>query len=252
MSNYWPTGTVYGTLLNFQAECDAMAAQMTQAPYKAPPIAPVLYVKTVNTWSANGAGVPVPQHVPLVEVGATIALVFGPPAPVNKTQSATNLEASFVLMNDFSIPHSSYFRPPVKFKCLDGFLGVGSHLVGAQVAGDPQKFKLEVRVNGELKQAIDFSGLVRSATQLMVDVGNFMTLREGDVLMLGLDCLPGGGRPLAKVGDVVEISSPSLPALGALSNTLIAEEQFFDGPPQEKLAPSGGSAVHKVTSVGAG
>ncbi|WP_332778333.1 ParA family protein [Polaromonas sp.] len=28
-------------------------------------------------------------------------------------------------------------------------------------------------------------------------------------------------------------------------------EQFFEGPPQEKLAPSGGSAVHEVTSVGA-
>ena len=223
MSNYWPAGTVYGTLLNFQAERDAMAPQMTQAPYKAPPNAPVLYLKTANTWSANGAGVLVPQHVPVVEVGATIALVFGPPAPVNKGQSATNLEASFVLMNDFSIPHNSYFRPPVKFKCLDGFLGVGSLLVSAQVAGDPQKFKLEMRINGELHQAIDYSGLVRSATQLMADVGSFMTLREGDVLMLGLDCLPGGGRPVAKVGDLIEISSPSMPALGKLSNTLIAE-----------------------------
>ena len=29
------------------------------------------------------------------------------------------------------------------------------------------------------------------------------------------------------------------------------KEQFFDGPPLEKLAPSGGSAVHEVTSVGA-
>ena len=28
-------------------------------------------------------------------------------------------------------------------------------------------------------------------------------------------------------------------------------KQFFDGPPLEKLAPSGGSAVHEVTSVGA-
>ena len=27
--------------------------------------------------------------------------------------------------------------------------------------------------------------------------------------------------------------------------------QFFDGPPLEKLAPLGGSAVHAVTSVGA-
>ena len=28
------------------------------------------------------------------------------------------------------------------------------------------------------------------------------------------------------------------------------DRQFFDGPPLEKLVPSGGSVVHKVTSVG--
>ena len=41
--------------------------------------------------------------------------------------------------------------------------------------------------------------------------------------MLGLDCLPDGTRPLAQVGDTVEISSPTHAALGVLSNTLIAE-----------------------------
>ena len=34
--------------------------------------------------------------------------------------------AGYVLMNDLSLPHASYFRPPVKFKCLDGFLGIGA------------------------------------------------------------------------------------------------------------------------------
>jgi|GEM_PF-1544075 len=29
------------------------------------------------------------------------------------------------------------------------------------------------------------------------------------------------------------------------------KSQFFDGPPLEKLAPSGGSALHAVKSVGA-
>ena len=28
------------------------------------------------------------------------------------------------------------------------------------------------------------------------------------------------------------------------------DRQFFDGPPLEKLAPAGGSVVHKVTNVG--
>jgi 5-oxopent-3-ene-1,2,5-tricarboxylate decarboxylase/2-hydroxyhepta-2,4-diene-1,7-dioate isomerase len=47
-----PAGTVYGTLLNFRAEVDALwAPQMNEPPYKAPPQAPVLYVKTANTWT---------------------------------------------------------------------------------------------------------------------------------------------------------------------------------------------------------
>ena len=76
-SPYWPAGTVYGTLLNFRDEVAALSAQMTQPPYKAPPQAPVLFVKTANTWSANGAAVPVPERVPEVEVGATVAMVIG-------------------------------------------------------------------------------------------------------------------------------------------------------------------------------
>ena len=65
--------------------------------------------------------------------------------------------AGYVLMNDISIPHDSFFRPPVKFKCLDGFLGVGSTLLPAGPGTDPSQFRLEVRVNGELKQRVDFA-----------------------------------------------------------------------------------------------
>jgi 5-oxopent-3-ene-1,2,5-tricarboxylate decarboxylase/2-hydroxyhepta-2,4-diene-1,7-dioate isomerase len=53
-----------------KANWDRPGAQMDQPPYKAPPKAPVLYVKTANTWSAHGATIPVPAHVPEVEVGA--------------------------------------------------------------------------------------------------------------------------------------------------------------------------------------
>ena len=208
---FMPTGTVYGTLLNFKAELAAMQPQMNQPPYKAPPQAPVLYIKPANTWSANGATIAVPARVPEVEIGATIAMVI---------PSESNGKICFVLMNDLSIPHSSFFRPPVKFKCLDGFLGIGSQTIETD---KPQDFKLEVRVNGALVQSLDFSQLVRPAAQLLADVSEFMTLHDGDVLMLGCDCLPNGKRPLAKVGDVIAINSPSNPALGTLSNTLVAE-----------------------------
>ena len=258
-SPYWPAGTVYGTLLNFRDEVAALSAQMTQPPYKAPPQAPVLFVKTANTWSPSGAAVPVPARVPQIEVGATIAMLVGlapiweyfwPLAPVNSAQEAIYNVANYVLMNDISVPHASFFRPPVKFKCLDGFLGVGSQRVPADQVLDPAHLKLEVRINGALCQTVDFSRMVRSAAQLLADVSEFMTLREGDVLMLGCDCLPGGGRPLARVGDRIDVSVPGMPAFGTLSNTLVAEEQFLasplfenNGPPLEKLAPEGLSAA---------
>lgn len=216
-------GTVYGTLLNFKREFACFAPQMGQLPYRAAPKAPVLYVKTANTWNPHGGHVALPANVPQIEVGATFAMVFGPEADVNKSLLATKTIAYWVLMNDFSIPHASYFRPPVKFKCLDGFLGIGAQRVSAEVLGDAAGVTLEVRINGALKQTVDFSQLIRNAETLARDVSEFMSLREGDALMLGLDCLPDGIRPLAQVGDTVGISSPTHAALGVLSNTVIAE-----------------------------
>ena len=204
--SFTPTGTVYGVLLNFRAEVEALAPQMNQPPYKAPPKAPVLYVKTANTWSPHGSAITVPAEVDAVEVGATIAMVIG----------ADNDVEGFVLMNDLSIPHASFFRPPVKFKCVDGFLGIGPAMRDAQEVADPAQFKLEVRINGELKQSVDFSRTVRSASQLLADVGDFMTLAHGEVLMLGCDA----GRPLARPGDRIEITAPGFETL---VNTLVKE-----------------------------
>jgi 5-oxopent-3-ene-1,2,5-tricarboxylate decarboxylase/2-hydroxyhepta-2,4-diene-1,7-dioate isomerase len=199
-------GTVYGTLLNFRGEYEALAPKMNEAPYQAPPKAPVLYVKPANTWTENGRPIPVPARVPQVEVGATVAMVM---------KSATEI-AGFVLMNDLSIPHESFYRPPVTTKCLDGFLGIGDRVRARNEAGDPAVFKLEVRINGELKQTVRFSEMIRSADKLLADVSEFMTLGPGDMLMLGCDV----GRPLAKVGDRIDIT---MPALGTLTNTLVAE-----------------------------
>jgi 5-oxopent-3-ene-1,2,5-tricarboxylate decarboxylase/2-hydroxyhepta-2,4-diene-1,7-dioate isomerase len=199
-------GTVYGTLMNFRGELEALGSQVDEPPYKAPPQAPVLYVKPANTWTENGRSIAIPAGVPEVEAGATVAMVM---------KSAREV-FGYVLMNDVRIPHDSFYRPPVKFNCLDGFLGIGDRIRARNEAGDPAVFKLEVRVNGELRQTVRFSELVRSADRLLADVSEFMTLGEGDMLMLGCDV----GRPRVRAGDRVDIS---MPALGTLTNTFVAE-----------------------------
>jgi 5-oxopent-3-ene-1,2,5-tricarboxylate decarboxylase/2-hydroxyhepta-2,4-diene-1,7-dioate isomerase len=201
-----PIRTVYGTLLNFRGEVEEWAGVMNEAPYKSPPQAPVLYIKPANTWSEDGAQIALPAHLPEVEIGATIGMVM---------KNAREV-AGYVLMNDLSIPHDSYFRPPVKFKCIDGFLGIGSRVRPRNEAGEPAIFKLEVRINGELKQTVRFADLVRPADQLLAEVSEFMTLGPGDVLMLGCDT----GRPRARAGDTITIG---MPALGTLTSTLVAQ-----------------------------
>jgi len=202
-------GTVYGTLMNFRAEHAALAAQMDAPPYKAPPQAPILYIKPANTRSAEGAAIAVPPGVTEAEVWASVAIVMKAPGE----------PAGYVLVNDLTLPHASFYRPPVKAKCQDGFLGVGSQLLPAGPDVDPAQFKLEVRINGALCQTVDFSQMLRSASQLLADVTEFMTLGPGDLLLLGSDVLAGGGRPKARVGDHIEISAPGL---GKLTNTLTA------------------------------
>lgn len=218
-------GTVYGVLLNANAEWQNATAQMTEAPYQAAPKAPVLYVKTANTWSANNTHISLPRDVPAVEVGATLGVVFGAP---NSHGEAMHVRG-YVLLNDVSIPHTisaqGFYRPPVKYKCLDGFLGIGPALLPASDLPDPNTLLLEVRINGQLRQTIDLGQMRRKLPALVNDVSEFMTLHAGNVLMLGLDiCTDGaeaGHRPLAHAGDVIEIHAPNVPGLGVLRHTLI-------------------------------
>jgi len=213
---FLPTGTVYGVLLNFQAETEALAPQMNAPPYQAPPKAPVLYVKPANTWSQNGTDIAVPVGAAEVELGASIAMVIGRDLRAANEDTALAALAGYVLVNDLSLPHTSFFRPPVKYKCVDGFLGIGPEMRPAGPSIDPSHFTLELRVNGVLRQSVRFSHLVRSAARLLADVSAFMTLRRGDLLLLGCDA----GRPLARAGDHITLNAPGF---ASLHNQLTAE-----------------------------
>lgn len=196
-SRWTPKSTVYGTLLNFRREWDLWSARMTQDPHKAAPQAPVLYVKTANTFCPAGQDLLLQDGVSEVDIGATLGLVIGEQAQV----------VGAVLLNDWSVPHTSYYRPPVKFRCRDGFLGLPAQVTSGQVQ-DWATLQMDVRRNGERVQSVDLRGLMRSLPTLLADVGEFMTLQPGDVLMVGSDCLADGTRPRAKADDRVEISAP--------------------------------------------
>jgi 5-oxopent-3-ene-1,2,5-tricarboxylate decarboxylase/2-hydroxyhepta-2,4-diene-1,7-dioate isomerase len=195
-----PKGTVYGTLLNFCREWDLWIPRMTQDPHKAPPKAPVLYVKSANTFNPAGKDLLLQDGVTELDIGATLGLEIGAQAQV----------VGAVLLNDWSVPHTSYYRPPVKFRCRDGFLALPEQVTPCHHPDAFAQLRIDVRCNGEHVQCVDLRDLMRNMPTLLADVGEFMTLQQGDVLMLGTDCLADGTRPRAKAGDRVEISAPGL------------------------------------------
>ena len=211
-------GTVYGTLLNHRDALAALGEQVHAAPYKAPPQAPVLYIKPRNTLVGHRVPVVVPADAPELEIGATLGLVIGRTAcRVGESEALAHV-AGYTVVNDLSIPHESVYRPSLRFKCRDGFCPIGPAVVPRDRVGDPGALQISVAIDGRLVQRSGLAALVRPAARLIADVSEFMTLHPGDVLMLGV----AAGAPRARAGQRVTIS---IAGVGELETPLVAQEQ---------------------------
>lgn len=216
------TGALIGVALNTRAERDAMGPALSQPPYRAPPVAPVLFVQPAVTWAGAFDDIPVPAGATALETGASLAVVLGADAIRVSEGEAWSRVAGLTLVNAFGLTAPDVFRPPVRFRCHDGFCPVGPWVVSCR--GKPPALPpIEVSVNGQVCQSIDLQGMVLDAAGLLARVSAFMTLRAGDALMLGL----GAGRPMARVGDVVGVRCPGV---GRLENRLVAEQADGEAP----------------------
>lgn len=190
-------GTVYGVVLNDRTERVALSDSFQQAPYAAPPLAPVVYIKPRTCWSWGGAPVFVPADLPQVEAAATVALLFD--------SGADPVAAALAI--DVSEPAENYYRPAVKQRSRDGFLPMGCF----------GTFDIEKLLAGSIVSSINavevhrwsLDRLVRDIPTLIADLRDFMTLGDGDVLLVGLP----GDAPLVEPGQSLRVEHSALPTL---------------------------------------
>lgn len=209
-------GTVYGTLLNHADALAALGQAVHQAPYKAPPKAPVLYIKPRNTWVGDGDTIVVPEGVEELEIGATLGMVIGRAACQVGEAEALEFVAGYVIVDDVSVPHASFYRPSLRFKARDTFCPIGGFVPRA-LAGDPDALGIVVSVDGRVVHRASTRGLIRPVARLLAEVSEFMTLLPGDVLSVGV----AANAPRARAGQRVSIA---IDGLGRLENPLVAEE----------------------------
>jgi 5-oxopent-3-ene-1,2,5-tricarboxylate decarboxylase/2-hydroxyhepta-2,4-diene-1,7-dioate isomerase len=211
---YSLSGTVYGVLLNHAPALAALGEAVNAAPYKAPPQAPVLYMKPRNTLAGAGAAVDVPPGVAALEIGANLGVVIGHTACRLQEADALSCVAGYAIVNDLSVPHASFYRPSVRLKALDRSCVIGPVVARSQVR-DPGALGVRVFVDGELVHGADTGRRIRPVAQLLADITDFMTLAPGDIVLLGTS----HGAPVARAGQRVAIE---IDGLGRLEHALAA------------------------------
>jgi 5-oxopent-3-ene-1,2,5-tricarboxylate decarboxylase/2-hydroxyhepta-2,4-diene-1,7-dioate isomerase len=191
--------SVIGVALNFAAS-------------QPPPQAPVLYLKTPNTWIKPGDHIPCPSGLPGLRCAGTLGIVISRHACRVAAGNAFDFIAGFTVVNDVSIPHDSLFRPAIRQRCFDASCAIGETC--PQINGQ-SAFEIGVVINNVLRSVANTSALVRSIPSLIQDISEFMTLREGDILLVG----EPETSPVAHPGDNVRVE---IPGVGAIENRVVA------------------------------
>ncbi len=200
------TGAVYGVILNDRGSIEAYGERMNRPPHVKPPAAPTLYIKPANTHAGHRAIVTLPRGAAAVEVGATLAVVFGQTCTRASAASALSHVAGYTVAIDFSLPKSDLYRPPIVEKCWDGSCPMGPWLVVPAAVADPGALTIETRINGALRHTRSTGDLLRPVPTLIADITEFMSFHPGDALLIGYPLTV----PTAGAGDAIAVEIPGI------------------------------------------
>lgn len=210
-------GTIYGTMFNYKEQLEQLKDTFLNKPYNEPPKRPVLYIKPRNTVNAHMQEITIPQEVDQVGINGTLGVVISKDATNVAEELAMEYIDGYTIVNDITVPHTSFHRPAIKNKARDGFCPIGPWIVQKNDIPDPGQLMIRTFINDELVQTQPLNDLNRSIPQLLSDVTEYMTLSKGDVLLVGIPL----HAPLAVPGDTVRVEIDSI---GGLENKLNAEK----------------------------
>ncbi|MDF2153446.1 fumarylacetoacetate hydrolase family protein [Vibrio sp. CAU 1672] len=177
-------GKVVCVALNDQQQLDNLSETFGQAPYKQAPQEPVLYFKPHNTWNQNDAPIHWPHTDNELVVGASLAVIIGERCCRVSESEALDYVEGYALLHDFSLPETSYYRPDIKGKCMDGSATLSAPVPRSDIE-DLTSLELITAVNGIVKSGFPLNRQARSVEQLINKISHIMTLEKGDIIAVG-------------------------------------------------------------------
>ena len=186
------------------------------------PETPVVFTKSNNTFTGNGAKVETGQDMK-VDYEGELCVMIGKKAWNIPEKDALNYVLGYFIGNDVSSRALQYRTTQFYMgKSLDKFYPHGPYISIGEIE-NPQNLEIQTRVNGEIRQNSSTEHMIFPVSTLISYISKYITLRPGDCISTGT---PSGvimGMPEEKQkwlgnGDMVDVTIDSL---GTLSTYFI-------------------------------
>ncbi|MEM3511758.1 MAG: fumarylacetoacetate hydrolase family protein [Candidatus Jordarchaeales archaeon] len=188
-----------------------------------PPDEPVLFSKPATAVVGHDDPVIYPRVSSQVDYEVELAVVIGKKGKDITEEDAYEYVAGYTVFNDVSA-RDIQFRGIQWFrgKSFDTFAPMGPCLTLKDEIPDPHNLKMQMRVNGEVRQKGSTKNMIFKIPDLLSFISAGMTLEPGDVIATGT---PSGvgiySKPqkLLKPGDVMEAT---IEKIGTLRNKVVS------------------------------
>lgn len=187
---------------------------------------PVVFMKNPASVIGDGDAIIIPRicdepaGTEQVDYEGELAVIVGRDARDVSEKDAMEFVSGYAIANDVSArwwQKSGSGGQFVRGKSFDTFCPLSPTTPASKVA-DPQKLRIETRLNGEVMQDASTSSMIFPVQTLICELSRGMTLLKGTVILTGTPAGVGAARTpprFLKAGDIVEVS---ITGLGSLRN----------------------------------
>ena len=190
-----------------------------------PPSEPVIFSKFATALIGHNVPIELPANSDKVDYEAELVVVIGRTGKNIPVQNAMDYVAGYCCGHDVSARDWQKHKPGGQWllgKSFDTFAPLGPELVTKDEIADPNRLRVQLRLNGQTMQDSNTSQFIFRIDELIAYVSTVCTLAPGDLIYTGTP--PGVGvarKPpvYLKPGDTVEVE---IEVIGRLSNPVVA------------------------------
>lgn len=188
--------------------------------YGSIPSHPIVFSKATTTINRSGGVVDLSADpTDTTDYEGELVVIIGKGGRYIDERDAREHIFGYTLINDVSsrnlqARHVQWFLG----KSIDGYGPMGPAVITEAAAGDIRDWRLQTRVNGELRQDASISEMIFTVPEIIAAISRYMTLLPGDMIATGSPSGVGAGQEppdYLKAGDEVCVSIDAIGELEA-------------------------------------